>query len=344
MTGDPGAAEAAGERAAAVDLPEIEAARARIAGTIRATPTDASASLGEIAGIPVFLKCDHHQHTGSFKLRGAANAVAMLNAGERARGVVAASTGNHGRALAHAARAAGIRAVICVSRLVPKNKVGAIAALGAEVRVVGRSQDDAQAEADRLAEQEGLAMVPPFDDPRIVAGQGTLGLEILEAVPDLACALIQLSGGGLIAGMAAALKARRPEVQVVGISMVRGAAMAASLGAGHPVEVEELPTLADSLGGGIGLDNRVTFGMVRDLVDEVVLLDEPEIAAGVRHCYWQERQIVEGAGAVGVAALIAGKVRPAGPTVVLLSGANIDMALHHRLVSGEDVDLLREAG
>jgi threonine dehydratase len=326
-----------------IGLPEIEAARHRIAGTIRPTPVDASPSLGELTGVPVWLKCEHHQHTGSFKLRGAANAVAQLTPEERARGVVAASTGNHGRALAYAAQAQGARAVVCMSRLVPKNKVDAIAALGAEVRIVGRSQDDAQEEVDRLVTEEGLARVPPFDDPRVVAGQGTLGLEMLEAVPDLACALVQLSGGGLVAGIAAALKARRPDVRVIAVSMERGAAMHASLEAGRPVQVEELPSLADSLGGGIGLENRVSFPMVRDLVDEVVLLTEPEIAAGVRHCYWQERQVVEGAGGVGVAAVLAGKVRPAGPTMLLLSGSNIDMALHHRIVSGEDVDLMLEA-
>jgi threonine dehydratase len=326
-----------------IGLPEIEAARHRIAGTIRPTPVDASPSLGELTGVPVWLKCEHHQHTGSFKLRGAANAVAQLTPEERARGVVAASTGNHGRALAYAAQAQGARAVVCMSRLVPKNKVDAIAALGAEVRIVGRSQDDAQEEVDRLVTEEGLAMVPPFDDPRVVAGQGTLGLEMLEAVPDLACALVQLSGGGLVAGIAAALKARRPEVRVIAVSMERGAAMHASLEAGRPVQVEELPSLADSLGGGIGLENRVSFPMVRDLVDDVVLLTEPEIAAGVRHCYWQERQVVEGAGGVGVAAVRAGKVRPDGPTMLLLSGSNIDMALHHRIVSGEDVDLMLEA-
>ena len=211
------------------------------------------------------------------------------------------------------------------------------------MRIVGKSQDDAQVEVERLVAEEGMAMVPPFDDPRIVAGQGTLGLEMLDAVPDLDCVLVQVSGGGLIAGIAAAVKARQPEVRVIGVSMERGAAMAASLDAGHPVQVEELPTLADSLGGGIGLENRVTYPMVRDLVDEMVLLSEAEIAAGLLHCYWQERQVVEGAGGVGVAALLAGKVRPEGPTMLLLSGANIDMALHHRIVSGEDVDLMAEA-
>ena len=324
-------------------LPDIEAARARIAGTVRVTPVDASPSLSKAAGVPVWLKYEHHQHTGSFKLRGAANAIAQLTAEERARGVVAASTGNHGRALAYAARAAGIRAVICMSRLVPRNKVEAIAALGAELHITGRSQDEAQRETDRFVREEGLSMVSPFDDPHVVAGQGTLGLEMLDAVPDLATALVQLSGGGLIAGIAAAVKARHPETRVVGISMKRGAAMDASLKAGRPVEVEELPTLADSLGGGIGFENRVTFPMVRDLVDDVVLLTEPEIAAGVRHCYWQERQVVEGAGGVGAAAILAGKVALDGPTMVLLSGGNIDMKLHHRLISGEDVDLMTEA-
>lgn len=325
-----------------LELADFVAARERIAATIRHTPVDASQVLSERTGCPVWLKCEHYQHTGSFKLRGAANAVAQLSPEARARGVVAASTGNHGRALAHAARAHGVRAVICMSRLVPGNKVRAVEALGAEVRIVGDSQDDAQVEVGKLVAEEGMAMVPPFDDPRVVAGQGTLGLEMLDAVPDLTCALVPLSGGGLIAGVAAALKARRSGIRVVGISMARGAAMAASLDAGGPVQVRELPSLADSLGGGIGLDNRVTFSMVRNLVDEVILLSEAEIAAGIRHCYAEERQIVEGAAAVGVAAILSGRVVLAGPTVALLSGCNIDMGLHLRVVSGEDVDLMEE--
>ncbi len=326
-----------------VGLAEIEAARHRIRGMVRETPVEVSPSLSAMAGVPVSLKYEHHQRTGSFKLRGASNAVAQLSEAERARGVVACSTGNHGRALAHAAKTAGCRAVICMSRLVPGNKLRAIEALGAEVRIIGASQDDAQVEVDRLVAEEGMTMVPPFDDPRVVAGQGTLGLEMLEAMPELDCVLVQVSGGGLASGIAAAVKAKRPGVRVVGVSMARGAAMAESLAAGHPVAVEELPSLADSLGGGIGLDNRVTFAMVRELLDEMVLLSEPEIAAGVRHCYREERQVVEGGGAVGVAALLAGKVDLQGPTMLLLSGANIDMGLHHRLISGEDVDLMAEA-
>ncbi|HMQ93141.1 MAG TPA: hydroxyectoine utilization dehydratase EutB [Amaricoccus sp.] len=327
---------------AAVGLPEIEAARARIAGMIRPTPVDPSPSLSERAGVPVWLKFEHLQHTGSFKLRGASNAVARLDEAARAGGVAAASTGNHGRALAHAARRAGVRAVICMSALVPRNKVEAIEALGAEARIVGASQDDAQVEVDRLIAEEGMVSIPPFDHRDVIAGQGTLGLEMIEAVPELDTLVVQLSGGGLIAGIAAAVKARRPAVRVVGVSMARGAAMQASLAAGRPVQVEELPTLADSLGGGIGLDNRHTFAMVRDLVDEVVLLGEPEIAAGLRHCYWQERQVVEGAGGAGVAAMLAGRVAARGPVMLLLSGGNIDMKLHHRIVSGEDVDVAVE--
>ncbi|MCB1354871.1 MAG: hydroxyectoine utilization dehydratase EutB [Rhodobacteraceae bacterium] len=325
-----------------VALEDILAAQARVRGLVRETPVEPSPALTARIGVPVWLKCENHQITGAFKLRGASNAVAQLGVTERARGVVCASTGNHGRALAHAARAAGIRAVVCMSRLVPANKLRAIEALGAEVRIIGRSQDDAQEEVERLVREEGLAMIPPFDDPRVVAGQGTLGLEMLQAVPDMAMALVPLSGGGLIAGVAAALKARKPGIQVVGISMARGAAMAESLAAGQPVQVEELPSLADSLGGGIGLGNQVTFPMVRDLVDEVILLSEPEIAAGIRHCYAEERQVIEGAAAVGVGALLAGKLQPKGPVVALLSGANIDMGLHLRIVSGEDVDLMAE--
>lgn len=317
-----------------VPLHDIEAARRRIADRIVATPMAFSVSLSERFGAPVHLKLEQRQTTGSFKLRGASNAVASLNAADKPRGVVAASTGNHGRALAHAARLEGVRAVICMSKLVPANKVEEIRRLGAEIRIVGTSQDDAQVEAERLVADEGLVMVPPFDDPAIIAGQGTLGLEIVEAVPDVATVLVQLSGGGLASGVAAAVKGMKPSAKVIGISMERGAAMKASLAAGRPVQVEELPTLADSLGGGIGLDNRLTFAMCRDLLDDVVLLSEEEIAAGIVHAYRHEREIVEGAGAVGIAALLSGKVEPAGPTVLILSGRNIDMGLHRDIVCG----------
>ena len=322
-----------------VSLDDIEQARRRIAGQVRRTHLVPSSSLSRLTGVPVHLKLEQQQITGSFKLRGATNAVLALSAEDKARGVVGVSTGNYGRGLAHAAKQAGVRCIICMSALVPENKVAGIQALGAEVRIVGRSQDEAQVEVDRLVREEGMTLLPPFDHADIVAGQGTLGLELLDDLPEVSTLLVPLSGGGLIAGVARAVKARRPDARVVGISMARGAAMAESLQAGKPILVEEQPSLADSLGGGIGLDNRYTFAMVRELVDDVVLLSEAEIAAAVHHAYWQEQEVVEGGGAVGIGALLAEKARPKGPTAIVLSGRNIDMALHHRLISGEAVEL-----
>jgi len=325
-----------------IPLDAIREARNRIAGHILPTPLVSSATLTELCDVPVGLKLEHHQRTGSFKLRGATNAMLSLSEKERARGVVAASTGNHGRALSHAARAVGSQATICMSRLVPENKVSEIRRLGAHVRIVGASQDEAQEEVDRLAAQDGLVAIPPFDHPDIVAGQGTLGLEIVEMAPDVATVLVPLSGGGLAAGVAAAVKGMRPQARVIGITMERGAAMKASLDAGRPVQIDEFPSLADSLGGGIGLHNKLTFAMCRELLDDVVLLTEAEISAGIRHAYEQEREILEGAGAVGIAALLAGKIPGLrGPVAVVVSGRNIDMRLHRRVVNGE-TDPFRE--
>jgi len=268
-------------------------------------------------------------------LRGAANAVAALGSQERQRGIVAVSTGNHGRGLAWAARQAGVRCVICMSTRVPQNKLDAIASLGAEVRVTGNSQEEAQVEADRLIAEEGMSMVPPFDHPQVIAGQGTLGLDMIEQLPEVKTVLIPLSGGGLISGVATAIKANRPGVHLVGVSMERGAAMYQCQKAGKPIVVEELDTLADALAGGIGLNNQYTFQIVKNLVDDIVLVSEAEISAAVRHIYWHEQQVVEGSGSVGVAALLGRKVQPTGPTIALLSGGNIDMHLHRRIVSGE---------
>ena len=324
-----------------IELADIEAAQTLIAPTIYRTRTERSASLSHKMGVPVHLKLEHHQRTGSFKLRGATNAVLNLTDAQRAQGVVGVSTGNHGRGLAYAARQNGVRCIICMSELVPQNKIDGIKAQGAEVRIVGRSQDDAQVEVDQLV-IEGMTMIPPFDHPNIIAGQGTIGLELAEDLLDLTTVLVQLSGGGLISGVAAALKARLPNIKVIGVSMERGAAMYQCQKAGKPMIVPELATLADSLGGGIGLDNAFTFGMTRDLVDDIVLVSEAEIAGAIRHAYWQENEIIEGSGSVGIAALLSGKVTPDGPTALLLSGGNIDMALHHRIIGGEDVDVTAE--
>ncbi len=315
---------------------DFQAARQRLAGHLHDTPCTVSTALSDRMGVPVWMKHEHRQNTGAFKLRGATNAVLQLPEG--VTGVTTASTGNHGRALAHAARARGLRAIICMSRLVPENKRAAVAALGAEARIIGASQDEALSEAERLVREEGFALIPPFDHPDVIAGQATLGMEMAEAVPDATCVLVPLSGGGLLAGVAAAMKAQIPSIKVIGVSMERGAAMAESLAAGHPIETPERATLADSLGGGIGLRNRLTFAMVRDLMDDVILLSEDEIAEGVRHLHAAEGQVVEGAGAVGVAALLAGKYRPQGPVVLPLTGANIDPGLHARIIAGETPD------
>ena len=318
----------------AVALREIEAARARIMARIATTPLRPSASLSRKTGHPVHLKLETQQTTGSFKLRGAVNALLCLPEQDRAKGLVTASTGNHGRAVAYAAREVAVHAVVCMSALVPSNKVEAVRALGAEIRIIGGSQDEAQIEVDRLVREQGLIEIPPFDHPDVIAGQGTIGLEIAEALPDVESALVPLSGGGLAAGVAAAIKALRPKTRVIGISMARGAAMHASLAAGRPVEVGEVETLADSLGGGVGLANRYTFRMCRELLDHVALLDEEEIAAGIRHAFEVEGETVEGAGAVAIAALLFDKVRLRGPSVALLSGRNIEAELHRDIVAG----------
>jgi threonine dehydratase len=319
-----------------LQLNDVYLARQRIAALIRQTPMEYSPSLSRQVGVAVYLKLESQQITGSFKLRGASNALAQLTGEQRRNGVVAASTGNHGRALAYAASQLNVNATICLSRLVPSNKVQAIRDLGAQVCIVGQSQDDAQAEAERIAREQGAVLLPPFDHPLIVAGQGTLGLEIIEQVPDVAQVLVPLSGGGLFSGVALALKAANPTIGLHGISMSRGAAMHASLAAGKPVEVPELATLADSLGGGIGLDNRLTFAMTRALCDQVHLLDEASIANGIRHAYFQERQVVEGAAAVGISALLDGVIEPRGPIVVVVSGRNVDLAQHLRVIGGAD--------
>ena len=315
-----------------IRLIDIYKARQRLQGHILRTALVPSPSLSRHTGGSVHLKLDCRQITGSFKLRGATNAILQLDDEARRRGVIGVSTGNYGRALAHAAHQLGVRAVICMSRLVPSNKVEAIRALGADVRIIGSSQDEAELEVARLVAEEGLVRLPPFDHADVIAGQGTAGLEVLEELPAVDTVLVPLSGGGLLAGVALAMKSASPAIRVIGVSMEHGCAMHASLRAGKPVQVEEVATLADSLGGGIGLDNRYTFRMVQALVDDTMLVSEEEIAGAIRHAYDQEQLILEGSGAVGIAALLSGRIEAAGTTVVMASGANIDMALHRRLL------------
>ncbi|GGD40805.1 hydroxyectoine utilization dehydratase EutB [Sinisalibacter lacisalsi] len=318
-------------------LADILAARAVLRGRADATPLVPSPYMSMRSGQDFLLKLELAQPIGAFKLRGALNAVMSLPDG--VAGVTCCSTGNHGRGVAYAAALRGMRAVVCMSRLVPQAKVDGIRALGAECQIGGGSQDEAQIEARRLVEAEGLVEIPPFDDPRVIAGQGTIGLELLEARPDLETLLVPLSGGGLAAGVALAAKAIKPGIRVVGISMDRGAAMRASLAAGRPVEVEEVESLADSLGGGIGLDNRLTFTLCRDLLDEVVLVTEEEIRDAMQALYFEDCLVAEGASVVGLAAILSGKLALTGPAATIITGRNLDMDRFTRIVTGQDVTL-----
>jgi threonine dehydratase len=321
------------------DLEAIRQARAAIAATVLKTPLFPAAGLSARFGHEILLKLESLQPTGAFKLRGATNAISRLTAEQRKRGVGCCSTGNHGRAVAYAAQRAGIRAVVCLSSLVPNNKVEAIRALGADVRRVGKSQDEAQREIDRRVRGEGLTDIPPFDHPDVIAGQGTIALELLEERPDLVTIVVPLSGGGLISGIAIAAKALKPGIRIIGVSMEYGAAMHESLVAGKPIEVTEVPSLADSLGGGIGLGNRYTFAACRALVDETILLSEAEIYRGMQTLFREQRLVTEGAAATGVAALLAGKLKPDGPTALIVSGNNVDPDQFLAIASGQPVKL-----
>lgn len=311
----------------AIRLKDIYSARKRIAEIARRTPLIYSRDLTKQLGCEAFLKLENLQPTGSFKIRGAANAILALSSEEKSRGVIAFSTGNHGRAVAYVAGRLGIKAVICLSNRVPAYRVAAMQELGAEVVQRGNSQDEAYAYALEIREKRGLTMISPFDDPLVIAGQGTIALEIAEDLPDLTTVVVPVSGGGLISGIASALKSINPDIAVIGVSMDCAPAMYRSLEAGQPVEIEEKDSLADALLGGIGLDNRFTFQMVRDFVDRILLVSEIEIAAAMLFCLDRQRLVVEGAGAVGVSAVLTGKISdPGSKTLIVLSGGNVDAA------------------
>ena len=319
-------------------LADILAAQRTIAGIAMQTPLVAS-ELAPDPATPLWLKLETIQPTGAFKIRGAANALAKLSAAQRKRGVVCGSTGNHGRALAYAGRQLGVGVTVCLSHLVPQTKAKAIAALGGTVITAGDSQDQAQQEVERLAADEGLIEISAFDHFHVLAGQGTIAVEILQAKPDIQTLLVPLSGGGLISGIALAAKAINPSIRIIGLCMDRGAAMAESLQAGAPVEVPERPSLADCLGGGIGGANKYTFPICQELVDEVILLTEDEIYRGLRTLILKDRLIAEGGAAVSHAAILAGKVRLTGPTAAILSGRNISPARLTNIVAGEPIHL-----
>ena len=316
---------------------DILEARRAIASLVLRTPLIRADVLSDQLGSEVLLKLETLQPIGAFKIRGAANALLKLSAEQRRRGVICASTGNHGRAVAWVARSLGIPATICLSVLVPEERAKAIETLGATVRRAGSNQDEAMEDVARAVTKEGMTEVSPFDDPQVIAGQGTIGLELLEERPDLDAILVPLSGGGLAGGIALAAKTLKPGIRVIGVSMDRGAAMHESIAAQRPITVEEVPSLADSLGGGIGLANRWTFDLCRRLLDETVLVTETEIYRGIRHLLLEERQVAEGGAAVGTAALLARKITPSGPTALIISGRNIGREALACIAAGEPV-------
>jgi len=311
-----------------VTMLDVYLARQRIASIAKRTPLIRSPLLAQHIGASVYLKLENIQETGAFKLRGAANKILSLTADEKARGVIAFSSGNHGLAVSYVARQLGVKAVICISKRVPSTKVNAIKRLGAEIVVCGESQDEAEEHAFQMQKEQGLTMINPSDGPFVIAGQGTIGLELLEDLPEMDTVIVPLSGGGLISGIALALKSASTTIRVIGVSMERAPVMYHSLRAGKPVVLEEEETLADGLAGGIGLDNRYTFRMVQEYVDDTILVSEKEIAEAMAFALEKHHLVVEGAGAVGIAALLHRRVREVGRNVVIVvSGSNVDIPL-----------------
>ncbi len=307
-------------------LEHVYTARQRIQSLVRKTTLEKSPWLTTFLGTNTFLKLENQQVTGSFKIRGATNKLLSLSDDEKTRGVITVSSGNHGRAVSYVAGKLGICAVICLSEAVPENKVQAIQELGVETVVAGKTYDDSAEHAATLQEQRGLTMVHPFDDPFVIAGQGTIGVELIEDLPHIDTAIVPLSGGGLLGGIALALKSLKPSIHVVGVSMERGPAMVESLKAGRVVDVIEEPTLADALAGGIGLDNRFTFRLIQEYVDETVLVSEEEISAAMTFALEKHHLVVEGGGAVGIASLLYSKIGQMGKNVaVVISGGNADL-------------------
>jgi threonine dehydratase len=309
-----------------VTAKDVRRARAAIADVAKRTPVLPSLTLTERCGGPVVLKAESLQRTGSFKVRGALNKIAALGDG-CAQGVTAGSAGNHAWALAQAAKARGIRCEVFMPAEAPLSKTEGCSALGAIVRFEGASVDDCVAAARARAEEAGMAFVHPFDDPDVVAGQGTLGLELLEEVDDLARIIVPVGGGGLSSGIAIAVKSARPEVEVVGVQVDVVAAYPESLRRGVPVEVAHGLTIADGIA--VKRPGELTLGLVREWLDDIVVVPEDDVAEAMVLLMEKAKLVVEGAGAVGVAALLDGRARPAprGTTVVVLSGGNVDAGL-----------------
>ena len=304
--------------------PDVPAARAAIADLARHTPVLTSRSLGETCGGRILLKAENLQRTGSFKLRGALTKLASL---PDAPGVVAGSAGNHAQSLAYAARARGLPCEVFMPAEASVSKVAAVRSFGGTVRLGGDSVDHCVGLARERSAETGAAFVHPFDDPDVIVGQGTLGLELLEDVPDLATVVVPLGGGGLAGGVAGALKARRPDVRVIGVQAGACAPYPASLAAHEALETATRPTIADGIA--IKRPGGLTLPLVERFLDDVVLVEDDDVAEAMVFLLERAKLVVEGAGAVGVAALVSGAVRPAdhGATVLVLSGGNVDGGL-----------------
>lgn len=315
-----------------VTLADIQAARRVLRGIINPTPILADERLSDELGARVFLKAENTQRSGSFKIRGAYNTISRLSAAERERGVIAHSAGNHAQGVALAAKLLGIPATIVMPERAPLTKVAATRRHGAEVVLHGASFDDAGARAREIQQERGMTYVHAFNDERVIAGQGTIGLEIAEALPDLTTLVVPIGGGGLIGGIAIAIKALMPDVQIIGVQAEGCAPVPQSLAAGEPVTFPAARTIADGIA--VKRPGDLTLPIIRDLVDEVVTVDDDAIARAIAHAAQNTRQVVEGAGAAGLAALIAGKVpqRADGIICAVLAGGNIDGNLLARVI------------
>ncbi len=315
-----------------VSLSEIVAARSRLNGLIARTACAESAALSGLTGAQIFCKQEHLQRTGSFKERGARNALALLSADQAQAGVIAASAGNHALGLAWHGRALGVPVTVIMPRFAPLVKVARCRQFGACVVLHGDTFYEARREADRLAAERGLAYIHPFDDPRVIAGQGTLAFEILEQVPDADAILIPVGGGGLLAGMATVLRALKPELEIIGVEPVNAACFAAGLSADEPVRVATRFTLADGLA--VTEAGQHTLGIARSLAPRMLQVAEEHLALAMLRLAELEKCIIEGAGAAGLAALLGGNLPDlkGRRVVMLLTGGNIDPLAHSRVI------------
>ena len=316
-------------------LADVEAARLVVSRVAEVTPMETSRYLSDLLGAPVHLKCENLQRTGSYKIRGAYNRISRLSDEEKARGVVAASAGNHAQGVAFAARELGIQATIFMPIGVALPKLQATRHYGAEVVLRGHTVSEPLKAAQEFAERTGAVYIPPFDHADVVAGQGTLGLELLEQVPELETVVVPIGGGGLISGVASVLKRRAAElgrsIRVIGVQAANAAAYPVSLAAGVVTEITISPTIADGIA--VAKPGKLNFEIVRDAVDEVVTVDDDDIARAMLVLLERAKMVVEPAGAVGVAAILTGKVTASGPTVVVLSGGNIDPLIMERVIA-----------